>query len=100
MLEDEGFRVSAVGDVATACDILNQGDVALIISDEGLPQNNDPTMAQEAFMRMTPRIAISGSPDHQQALRAAGLDFMPKPFKLAELRRRINEMIGKDPTNS
>jgi DNA-binding response OmpR family regulator len=98
ILEEEGFRVSIAADLADARGILDRSSVVLIISDDALRQDNGLTIAEEAFRRNTPRILMTASPDRQNEMREAGFDFMAKPFKLAELRRRIDRVIGKDPT--
>jgi DNA-binding response OmpR family regulator len=95
ILEEDGFRVSVVADVASAREVLNCGDVVLIISDDALRQDNGLTITQEAFRRSTPRILMTASPDRQNEMREAGFDFMAKPFRLAELRRRIGVAIGR-----
>jgi DNA-binding response OmpR family regulator len=39
---------------------------------------------------------MTASPDRQHDMREAGFDFMAKPFKIDELRRRIDKAIGQD----
>jgi DNA-binding NtrC family response regulator len=96
MIEEDGFRVSVVGDVASAREVLDRGGVLLIVSDEGLKRDSGLTVAEEARGRRMPVIVMTGNLERQQEFRDRGFDFMPKPFKLDELHRRIEQTIGRN----
>jgi DNA-binding response OmpR family regulator len=96
LFEEEGFRVSVASNMASAREVLDRGGVVLMVSDEILPREPGLTGPEEASARKKPLLVITGNNDAQIELRERGIEFLPKPFKIAELHRRIDELIGRN----
>jgi len=94
MFEDEGFRVYVASDMTSAREVLERGGVVLMVSDEIQLRVPGLTGPEEASARKTPLIVMTASSDTQAELRERGIDFMPKPFRIAELHRRLDDLIG------
>jgi two-component system cell cycle sensor histidine kinase/response regulator CckA len=98
-LERAGFAVTAVPDAETALAHLAAGfEPGLLVSDIRMPGLDGVALAEEA-RRLRPNLPIllvSGYADAAERGRLGGLDvgFVPKPFSLAELCGRAQEMLG------
>ena len=102
VLEGLGYRVAAVGDAASALDLLvHDGDFDLMLSDIELPGGKDGVELARDVARHWPGIRLlmmSGYPDRVlQAdgafLEATGL--LSKPFDKAMLARVVRERLDK-----
>jgi DNA-binding NtrC family response regulator len=90
MIELIGFGAVGVGSVAAARAALEEtASLGLIISDAVLPRDDGPTIQEEALRRRLPLLMMTGHPVTQAAYETAGVDFLAKPFSIAELKRRI-----------
>jgi DNA-binding response OmpR family regulator len=88
--------VSVASDMTSAREVLDRGGVVLMVSDEILRREPGLTGPEEARARKMPIIVMTASLEKQNDLRQQGVDFMPKPFKISELHRRIDELIGRN----
>lgn len=98
-LTDLGYRVIEAPDAATALDLLDRhGEITLMFSDIGLPGMNGRELADAAHRRH-PALKVlltSGyAPDAiaPQGALDPGLHLLPKPFTMAALAAKLDEVI-------
>lgn len=100
--EDEGYRVTAVGDGAAMRDALAAGTIDLILLDVVLPAGQDGyTLAREVRAKSDlPIIMLTGRDDVTD--RVVGLeigadDYIAKPFHLREVLARVRSVLRRRP---
>ncbi len=89
-----GFRTAAVGNLAEARRTLESHTVSLVVLDLGLPDGDGLDLchdlaAQSPALPIIVVTARSEEVDIVKALRSGAVDYVVKPFKLAELHARI-----------
>jgi CheY-like chemotaxis protein len=53
-------------------------------------------MRKSAALFRTPILAVSASPQKKEALAAGANVFLPKPYKSAEIRHALQELLHED----
>ncbi len=104
MLHDCGHRVVPAESGADALSVLaaRSGKVDLVLSDVVMPAMGGRELAEQ-IRRRWPTVKIlfmSGHTDDEVMRRGvltAEMDFISKPFQLAELTRSVQEVLGRDP---
>jgi signal transduction histidine kinase/CheY-like chemotaxis protein len=95
-LRDSGYVVWEAPNPFLAFEILDrEWPIDLLIADYAMPEMNglaviDRAQAHYHGLRV---LLMSGHADILQAGRISGIPLLPKPFKVAELRRRITETL-------
>ncbi|WP_137844382.1 response regulator transcription factor [Microbacterium sp. 2FI] len=96
-LRESGYGVEAAADGETALELCRTGDFDLLILDIGLPVLDGFGVLRRlrAAGLILPVIVLTGRPDRDvvEALEAGADDFMPKPFRFAELLARIHARL-------
>jgi DNA-binding response OmpR family regulator len=92
-LERRGFRVAAAGERATAAEMLRASPPALLISDVRLRGGNGEDLAKLAFALDVPVLLMSGEPQAIERLGDGRPFFLAKPFRLADLGRKIDALL-------
>jgi two-component system cell cycle sensor histidine kinase/response regulator CckA len=97
-LEGAGFRVIATADADGARDAFRLNpEVAALVSDLRMPGDDGIALARSLRERRPdlPILFVSGYADLGERDALEGLDagFLPKPFRLAELRRAVEAMV-------
>jgi len=98
-LSQEGARVSAAGDAASARKLLDSMDFDLLILDVMMPVEDGFSLAES--VRRTSKVPIvlltaRGMPeDRIRGLQIGADDYVPKPFEPAELALRINAILRR-----
>lgn len=101
-LEMAGYTVLEAGNGDEALAVFREagGPVRLLLTDAVMPGMNGRELAQK-LCELTPGLAVmfmSGYTDDEVLLRGveqASLNFLPKPFKPAELARKVREVIDR-----
>ena len=95
--EKRGFHVAASATLAEAKTYLHRRKTwTLVISDYHLPDGTGLELfwcVREQVGMSTPVLLMSGSA--QAAALCAGIDYLPKPFPLADLERRVRLLLGR-----
>lgn len=99
LLETAGYRCQCVCDAAGAIAALQRGDFPLLISDIGMPGNDNLELVQTlATMPQRPRIILlTGNPSIPTATKAVGLPvtaYLTKPPDRLELLRLVGEALA------
>jgi DNA-binding response OmpR family regulator len=81
---------------AAARAVLDEKEVAFIISDAVLPRDDAPTIQEEALRRGLPLLMMTGHPATHITYETAGVDFLAKPFRFVELKRRISGALDRE----
>jgi PAS domain S-box-containing protein len=101
-LEENGYTVLAAENGEQALQIAQQhGEgIALLLTDVVLPKIKGPSLAGSLLQR-NPRMKVlymSGHPDHplvDDEVQAQGAAFLQKPFSVADLTKKIRELLDK-----
>jgi|GEM_PF-4225153 len=105
ILEDLGYQVHVVANGAEALEAMSRVEYALILMDGQMPvmdgfettkkirENEKSTEQHIPIVAMT---ANASEEDRQQCLQAGMDDFIAKPFKSAELHRKVEKWLGRD----
>jgi DNA-binding response OmpR family regulator len=95
-LEDCGYKVASASGQRVAADIMRTMGPSLVVADVNLHGGgNGDDLAQLARAMDIPILLISGEPHSIESHQGAA--FMQKPFRLADLRAKVEEMIGHRP---
>ena len=97
VIRDEGFRVTVASDIEEARRALDGGEVIFIISDEILPGGGQGlSPIGEAKARGIPFLIMTGHNDRKADYQARGINFLGKPFRIADLEQQIDNLIGRN----
>ncbi|MFT3870278.1 MAG: PAS domain S-box protein [Nibricoccus sp.] len=107
ILEPRGYKVLTAGDGARAVDVLlsEPSTIHAVLLDLNLPQLNGLDV-YKTLRRLRPDakvIIISGNitPDMRRELNAHGQpEFLPKPYQIEELGRRLRAVLGSSPNSA
>jgi len=107
ILEPRGYKVLTAGDGARAVDVLlsEPSTIHAVLLDLNLPQLNGVDV-YKTLRRLRPEtkvIIISGNitPDMRRELNAHGQpEFLPKPYQIEELGRRLRTVLGSQPNSA
>lgn len=100
MLESLGHSADCVEDGATALEVLSESSYDIVLMDCQMPGMDGEQVTEairndkQAFSVQPVIIAVTADPslEHQSACRAAGMDdFIAKPIRLGELRKRLQK---------
>ena len=99
-LVEVGYECSAATDAADALAVLSEEAVDLILLDIILPDKSGMELLPEIRERYqgTAIVMMTGVADINigiQAMRQGALDYVVKPFDLAELRNRVADALSK-----
>jgi two-component system response regulator MprA len=99
-LIEEGFRVDAVADAASAADVVTREAFDAIVLDVVLPDENGLSVCRRLRSRGidTPILLLSGrtrTDDRVRGLDAGADDFVAKPFELDELFARLRALTRR-----
>ena len=94
------YRVFVAKNGREALDIIHKTDLDLIISDVMMPEMDGleltQTIKEDDNYKHLPIILLTAktqSEDHEDALRIGADEYLTKPFRLSELKLRINNII-------
>jgi PAS domain S-box-containing protein len=97
LLSDEGHRVQAAGDVATALELAGREEFDVLVSDLGLPDRSGHDLMRELLARgrRLPGIVLSGygmAEDLQKSREAGFLEHLTKPVSLEALLAAVHRV--------
>ena len=102
LLENYGYNLVMASDGQTAWEILEHGQIDLVLLDLFLPEMNGyellERMRSNSALNTLPTIVVSGAVDMDGVVRCVELgadDFLPKPFHPLLLRTRIDAGLEK-----
>lgn len=105
VLEDLGYQVHVVANGAEALEALSRVDYKLILMDgqmpvmDGFEATRRIRLKERESGRHIPIVAMTANAseeDRQQCLNVGMDDFIAKPFKSAELHRKVERWLGRD----
>jgi len=99
VLELNGYTVLEADDVEDAVRLARDhpGPIHLLVSDVVMPRMSGPELA-EIVRELRPDIAVlyvSGYADESRFYGARAIEFLPKPFQIAELVRAVRERLDR-----
>ena len=98
-LKREGYRVSMVGDGAAALEVLERGDVDLVVLDVMMPEVDGLEVCRRIRARApTPILFLSARSeevDRIVGLELGGDDYLVKPFSPRELVARVRAVLRR-----
>jgi DNA-binding response OmpR family regulator len=94
-LEEQGYRLALANERSVGAEILRATRPVLLIADVKLRGGNGDDLAKLAQAMDVPVLLISGEPVAIGDRRTGIIRFLQKPFRLAELAREVEELIGK-----
>lgn len=104
-LKLEGYEPFGAGSGRSAIELMEQEDFDLALLDIGMPVVDGigvvEHMKSKERLRDIPVIMITGSMDASHVLRCKTLgvtDYMVKPYKFADLLKRIQASLGRNPS--
>ena len=105
VLVDAGYRVLTASTVPDARQIFERfsNEIGLVLSDVVMPEGGGLALADQLRERhpAVPILLMSGYADDavlHRGLTANAYPILGKPFSAAELRQRVREMLGADPS--
>jgi PAS domain S-box-containing protein len=102
LLEDRGYTVLEAGDGEHAIKVaeLYQGELALLLTDVSLPKVKGPALAR-ILLQQRPTLKVLFMSGHGAEIVSepgyripAGTNFIPKPFGLEELLKKLRETLN------
>jgi DNA-binding response OmpR family regulator len=98
-LSDAGHRPVPIADGETACDFVDSNPVDLVLLDLVMPGMDGLTVLRHVngLAATPPVVVLSGVSDvgtRVQAINEGAVDYVVKPFVLAELLARVNRHLG------
>jgi two-component system, OmpR family, response regulator len=94
-LEGRGYRLALANERSVGAEILEATRPVLLIADVRLRGGNGSDLAKLAHSMNVPVLLISGEPVAIRKHEAGNIPFLHKPFRLAELEREVEAIIGK-----
>ncbi len=99
-LEEEGYRVSAVGDGAGARDLWSKQPFDLFVLDVALPDTDGYTLCREIrergfAARVLMLTARTLEDDLVRGFEAGADDYLAKPYRLRELLARVHALLRR-----
>jgi two-component system, OmpR family, response regulator len=98
-LKKEGYRVSMVGDGAAALEVLERGDVDLVVLDVMMPEVDGLEVCRRIRARASTPIlflsARSEEVDRIVGLELGGDDYLVKPFSPREMVARVRAVLRR-----
>jgi DNA-binding NtrC family response regulator len=94
-LEGLGYRLALANERSVGAEILEATRPVLLIADVRLRGGNGDDLAKLAHSLNIPVLLISGEPVAMQDHHGGIIPFLHKPFRLAELERQVEAIIGK-----
>ncbi|WP_462116268.1 response regulator [Lysobacter xanthus] len=95
-----GYAVLTADEGAAALDILHRDpDIALLFTDVVMPKGMSGVELFEAARRMRPDLRVllaSGYARGQLPTIPEGCDFIPKPYRVEDLQRRLATLLAAD----
>jgi DNA-binding NtrC family response regulator len=85
VLISEGYDVTAVETVASACSLLDEVPFDLVVADGILADGNGVEVAEKAAQRDTKALIITGNALHLPAERLRNFDYLLKPVRPDEM---------------
>jgi len=93
-LEELGYRLVLANEVSVGANILRATRPILVITDMKMRGGSGLELAKLAYALGVPALLISGEPATLLEHGDGPMPFLQKPFRLAELAARIEEIIG------
>jgi two-component system nitrogen regulation response regulator NtrX len=94
-LEEKGYRLASANERSVGAEIMRATRPVLLIADVRLRGGNGDDLAKLAHAMGIPVLLISGEPVAIRDHRGRNIPFLHKPFRLAELERQVEALIGK-----
>ena len=94
-LEDIGYRLALANERSVGAQILEATRPVLLIADVRLRGGNGDDLAKLAHSLNVPVLLISGEPVAILERRGGDIPFLHKPFRLAELKRAVEAIVGE-----
>ncbi len=99
-LEEEGHQVLTAADGATAMELLQSNSIDLLITDIRMPKMSGTELVERArafnpaigIIFMTGYASLTSAKD---AIKQGALDYIMKPFELAEIRQAVRNGLAK-----
>jgi CheY-like chemotaxis protein len=96
-LENEGYRISAVGSGSGLFSVLAQQSVDLVLLDLGLPDSDGLDVLREIRRQYTIPVIVATarrrSEDREAAIELGANDYVTKPFEPRELVERVKQQL-------
>jgi DNA-binding response OmpR family regulator len=93
VVDNLGLRIEVAGSCADGLLLLNASRPALLIADALLPDGDGHKLAEVARRLGVRTLLISGHPEVILEAEEAGVRFLAKPFRIADLAREIRTLI-------
>jgi DNA-binding NtrC family response regulator len=94
-LEAKGYRLALANERSVGAEILEATRPVLLIADVRLRGGNGDDLAKLAQSMNVPVLLISGEPVAMEKHHGGTIPFLHKPFRLVELERTVEAIIGK-----
>lgn len=94
-LEGKGYRLALANERSVGAEIMRATRPVLLIADVRLRGGNGDDLAKLAHTMDIPVLLVSGEPVAIRDHRGGTIPFLRKPFRLAELERQVEALIGK-----
>jgi DNA-binding NtrC family response regulator len=94
-LEGLGYRLALANERSVGAEIMRATRPVLLIADVRLRGGNGDDLAKLAHSLNIPVLLISGEPVAMSKYGSGNIPFLYKPFRLAELARTVEAIIGK-----
>jgi DNA-binding response OmpR family regulator len=94
-LEDIGYRLALANERSVGAEIMRATRPVLLIADVRLRGGNGDDLAKLAHAMGIPVLLISGEPVAIRDHDGRDIPFLHKPFRLDDLRRAVEAIIGK-----
>jgi DNA-binding response OmpR family regulator len=89
-----GHAVECVGTYAEGDDRLSSRGFDLVIANARLPDGSGIDLADKAMQQGAKATVVTGDPDAMQLLTAQGRAFIRKPFRLDQVLREVERLVG------
>jgi CheY-like chemotaxis protein len=93
ILRSGGFRVAEAGTCGAAMHMIEGETFSLVLTDVRLPDGSGIDVAEAVSRAGTPSLVVTGDANQMQRLELRGQAYLPKPFRTADLLRRVEELF-------